>query len=159
MINQLNQIRPVAYANNLHGDIDAQRDARHIKLLRELRPMLHALRTHRLPRYPCYLLAHPDARRHSTVALLAQRRDIPRVARFRQARRHRVVHRAAMANALSPPPNIAGPKEVASNNKTTNDNNVMEHSTTEGPSQLPAQDQQDLTTPRTAQEGQDFGLG
>ena len=35
----------------------------------------------------------------------------------------------------------------------------MGASTTEGPSQLPAQDQQDLTTPRTTQEGQDFGLG
>ena len=82
MIDQLERIRPVVYANNLLGNIDAQRDARRIKLLRELRPTLHALRTHRLPRYPCYLLAHPNARQHSTLASLAQQRDIPRVACF-----------------------------------------------------------------------------
>ena len=82
MIDQLKRICPVVYANNIHGNIDAQRNARRIKLLRELCPTLHSLRTHRLPRYPRYLLAHPNARRHSTLASLAQQRDIPRVACF-----------------------------------------------------------------------------
>ena len=70
MIDQLKRICPVVYANNVHGNIDAQRDTRRIELLRELRPTLRSLRTHRLPCYPRYLLAHPNARRHSTLASL-----------------------------------------------------------------------------------------
>ena len=140
MIDQLKRIRPVVYANDIHGNINAQRNAHRIKLLRKLRPMLQSLQTHHLPRYPCYLLAHPSARRHSTLALLAQQQDIPCVACFWQASRHCVVHCAAMANALTPSLLAVGPKIAASKDDEENNNNAMGASTTEGPSQLPKQD-------------------
>ena len=82
MIGQLECIRPVVYANDIHGIIDAQRNARRIKLLCKLRPTLQSLQTHHLPRYPCYLLAHPNACHHLTLDLLAQQQDIPCVACF-----------------------------------------------------------------------------
>ena len=37
MIDQLDRLRPVFYANNIHGNIDAQRDACRHKLLQQLR--------------------------------------------------------------------------------------------------------------------------
>ena len=58
MIDQINCLLFVVYANNLHSEIDAQRNALRYKLLCQLRLTLQSLHIHCLPWYPCFLLAH-----------------------------------------------------------------------------------------------------
>ena len=96
---RLDRVRPVVNANDIYGDIDAQRDARRAEILNKLLPRLRELRALRLPRYPRYLLAHPDVRRISSMTRYAKRIDVPRHVKARQLRRHRAMHHAHMADA------------------------------------------------------------